>query len=141
MTSLAQSVTTINPATLPITDAHFAQAVRQLRLERQRETGAIDRLNKAYVELLGCSPATPGVMGRDCWQWDGEALVMPSRTTPGVRYHVQYNGCSCKAGVHGRACWHADALTLVRRAAEYALPAVAVTPKRVYTEADFDDCF
>ncbi len=98
--SLAQSITRQN----------VGNALRAMRHECRFNTSEVTALNKAGLEL----EASP-------WQYDGEMLVISSRTSANVRYTITYSGCSCKAGQHGRACWHMAAFLLIQRAAQLAL--------------------
>lgn len=54
-------------------------------------------LNKAAYRL-------PGVY--DVLRFSAGDLLIPSATTAGQLYRVSGAGCSCEAGIHGRACWH-----------------------------------
>ncbi len=93
-----------------ITRQNVGNALRRMRHECRYNAAEITALNKAGLEL----EASP-------WQYDGEMLVITSRTTANTRYTVAYSGCSCKAGQNGRPCWHFAAYKLIQRAAELAL--------------------
>lgn len=54
-------------------------------------------LNKAAYRL-------PGVY--DVLRFSAGDLLIPSATSAGQLYRVSGAGCSCEAGIHGRACWH-----------------------------------
>ncbi len=84
--------------------------MRLMRHECRYTRADITALYKAGLEV----EASP-------WQYDGELLVITSRTTANTRYHVQHTGCDCKAGSNGRSCWHFAAYRLIQRAAELAL--------------------
>ncbi len=85
-------------------------ALRLMRQACRYEPSEMNALNRAALKLEACT-----------WQYDGEALVIESATTQFQRYHVQHNGCDCKAGSAGRPCWHMAAYTLIQRAAELTL--------------------
>ncbi len=93
-----------------ISRQNVGNALRLMRHECRFNASEVTALNKAGLEL----EASP-------WQYDGEMLVITSRTTANTRYTVTFSGCSCKAGQHGRRCWHMAAFTLIQRAAELAL--------------------
>ncbi len=81
------------------------QALRLMRRELAQNPSARSALNTAEVEL-SLAP----------WQFDGETLVIESRTNIGHRYTVTAAGCdsTCKArGAH----WHQQAYELLQRAA------------------------
>ncbi len=98
--SLAQSITRQN----------VGNALRRMRRECRYNAAEMTALNKAGLEL----EASP-------WQYDGEMLVITSRTTANTRYTITFSGCDCKAGQHGRRCWHMAAFLLIQRAAQLAL--------------------
>ncbi len=80
-------------------------ALRIMRREYAHNATALNALNKASVEL-----------SMTIWSFDGEALVIESRTNIGHKYTVTAQGCdgSCKArGSH----WHQQAYELLVRAA------------------------
>ncbi len=84
-------------------------ALRILRREYAHNATALNALNKASVEL-----------SMTIWSFDGETLVLESRTTIGHKYTVTAQGCdgSCKArGSH----WHLQAFELLMRAARIAV--------------------
>ncbi|MDP9310857.1 MAG: SWIM zinc finger family protein [Chloroflexota bacterium] len=93
-----------------ITRQNVGNALRLMRHECRYNSAEVTALNKAGLEL----EASP-------WQYDGELLVITSRTTANTRYTVAYSGCSCKAGQNGRPCWHMAAFLLIQRAAQLAL--------------------
>lgn len=93
-----------------ITRTTVGQALRQMRMECRSNSREITAINKAALNLEAC-----------IWQYDGEALVIESASTQQQRYHVQHDGCDCKAGQNGRPCWHLAAFTLIQRAAQLAL--------------------
>ncbi len=83
-------------------------ALRIMRREYAHNAPALNALNKASVEL-----------SMTIWSFDGEALVIESRTNIGHKYTVTAAGCdaSCKArGSH----WHQQAYELLVRAARIA---------------------
>ena len=98
--SLAQSITRQN----------VGNALRLMRHECRFNSAEVTALNKAGLEL----EASP-------WQYDGELLVISSRTSAATRYTITYSGCDCKAGTNGRRCWHMAAFLLIQRAAQLAL--------------------
>ncbi len=84
------------------------QALRIMRRELAHNPSALRALNTAEVEL-----------GLGIWTFDGETLVLESRTNIGHRYTITAQGCdgSCKArGAH----WHQQAFELLIRAARIA---------------------
>ncbi len=84
------------------------QALRIMRREYAQNASALRALNTAEVEL-SLAP----------WQFDGETLILESRTKIGHRYTITSAGCdaSCKArGAH----WHQQAFELLTRAARLA---------------------
>ncbi len=83
-------------------------ALRIMRREYAHNATALNALNKASVEL-----------SMTIWSFDGEALVIESRTNIGHKYTVTSAGCdgSCKArGSH----WHQQAYELLVRAGRIA---------------------
>ncbi len=124
---------TIVAPTMPalnITRQHVGQALRQMRLDCQYNGAELNAVNRAALNLEACT-----------WQYDGEALVIESATTMFKRYHVQHNGCDCKAGTAGRPCWHLAAFRLMQRAAEIALQ--PAKPKKTWDQiqAEADELF
>ncbi len=93
-----------------ITRQNVGNALRLMRHECRYNAAEITALNKAGLEL----EASP-------WAYDGEMLVITSRTNGNTRYTVTYSGCDCKAGSNGRPCWHMAAFLLIQRAAQLAL--------------------
>ncbi|MDP9314572.1 MAG: hypothetical protein M3R24_27455 [Chloroflexota bacterium] len=85
-------------------------ALRIMRREYAHNASALRALNTAEVEL-SLAP----------FQFDGETLVIESRTNIGHKYTVTAAGCdaSCKArGSH----WHQQAYELLTRAGKVAQP-------------------
>ncbi len=83
-------------------------ALRIMRREYAHNASALRALNTAEVEL-----------GLGIWTFDGETLVLESRTNIGHKYTITAQGCdvSCKArGSH----WHQQAYELLVRAARIA---------------------
>ena len=81
-----QATAKLHPTTT--TRADVAPALAQLRERHQgstRDVQALDLLNAAK------------------WTYDGELLHIASASTPGTQYSVSYDGCTCPAGVHGKA--------------------------------------
>lgn len=76
-----------------------AELARTAQLAGDRANASA--LNKAAYRL-------PGVY--DVLRFSAGDLLIPSATSAGHLYRVSAAGCSCEAGVHGRACWH-SALT------------------------------
>ncbi len=130
------------PLTIPPIEL-IADEVAQLARTAQAagDTTAINTFNRAAEQLaLGVRPILSA----------GDVLI-PSRTQAGATYRVTALGCSCPAGLKGRACWHAalmegiasawdrlaemdDALdTEAEPAPEPAPPALRIVPR------DFDD--
>ena len=105
-----------------ITRQNVGNALRLMRHECRFNAAEVTALNKAGLEL----EASP-------WQYDGEMLVISSRTNATTRYTVTYSGCDCKAGQHGRRCWHMAAFLLIQRAAQLALTPV----KPPITDAEY----
>jgi hypothetical protein len=64
------------------------------------------------------------------WRWDGETLVIASRSNPGHGHTVTHTTCTCTANANGRPCWHRAARQLLVRAMEIAAqPAPVAAPK------------
>ncbi len=103
-----------------VTRENVGKALRQMRYEYQHAPRELNAINRAALELEASA-----------WVWDGEMLVIQSATDLHTRYHVNFDGCDCKAGMHGRPCKHLAAFHLIRRGAELALPPA---PKRSYAE-------
>ncbi len=83
-------------------------ALRIMRREYAHNASTLRALNTAEVEL-----------GLGIWTFDGETLVLESRTNIGHKYTITAQGCdrSCKArGAH----WHQQAYELLVRAARIA---------------------
>ncbi len=83
-------------------------ALRIMRREYAHNATALNALNKASVEL-----------SMTIWSFDGDTLVIESRTSIGHKYTVTASGCdaSCKArGSH----WHVAAYELLTRAGTLA---------------------
>ena len=93
---------------LPATAAEIATAVYTARQELT-EPAAIRAVNRAYEELL-----------HGMWIYDGERLIVPSRTTKGERYTATADECECAAFGHGRVCWHRAAFIVVATASAHA---------------------
>ncbi|MDP9317092.1 MAG: hypothetical protein M3R24_40605 [Chloroflexota bacterium] len=125
-----QTIVTPTMPALNITRQHVGQALRQMRLDCQYNGAELNAVNRAALNLEACT-----------WQYDGEALVIESATTMFKRYHVQHNGCDCKAGTAGRPCWHLAAFRLMQRAAEIALQ--PAKPKKTWDQiqAEADELF
>ncbi len=117
MSSIAVPMPALN-----ITRAHVGQALRQMREECRYATREVTALNKAATELDAVD-----------WQWNGDELVISSRTVQHQRYHVQHNGCDCQAGKRGIVCWHMGAFVLLNRAAQIAL----TPPKPRQSDAEY----
>ncbi len=97
------------------------QALRIMRRELAHNASALRALNTAEVEL-----------GLGIWSFDGETLVLESRTNIGHKYTITAQGCdgSCKArGAH----WHQQAFELLTRAGRLATQ--PVTPRM--TDAEY----
>ncbi len=91
-----------------ISRTSIGHALRLMRREQAHNASALRALNTAEVEL-SLAP----------WQFDGETLVIESRTNIGHKYTVTASGCdaSCKArGAH----WHQQAYELLTRAGRLA---------------------
>ena len=87
---------------------NVGHALRLLRREYAYNASALRALNTAEIEL-SLAP----------WQFDGDTLIIESRTSIGHRYMVTASGCdaSCKArGSH----WHQQAYELLTRAGKMA---------------------
>ena len=87
---------------------NVGHALRIMRRENARNASAIRALNTAEIEL-SFAP----------WQFDGDTLIIESRTNIGHKYTITANGCdaSCKArGNH----WHRQAYDLLTRAGTLA---------------------
>lgn len=57
------------------------------------------------------------------------AFLVPSFREAGVIYRVNSAGqCSCKAGQHGKACKHAEAINILEEAGRYTMPALPRKP-------------
>lgn len=96
-------------------------ALRIMRREYAHNATALNALNKASVEL-----------SMTIWSFDGETLVIESRTSIGHKYTVTASGCdaSCKArGSH----WHQSAYELLTHAGKLA--AQPVKPRQ--TDAQY----
>jgi hypothetical protein len=72
-----------------------AELARTAQLAGDRPNASA--LNKAAYRL-------PGVY--DVLRFSAGDLLIPSATSAGQLYRVSAAGCSCEAGIHGRACWH-----------------------------------
>ena len=50
--------------------------------------------------------------------------LLESRTRPGIVHRISVShGCSCEAGLNGKACWHRQLMVIVERAAQsYTMP-------------------
>ncbi|HSH83389.1 MAG TPA: hypothetical protein VLA19_33060 [Herpetosiphonaceae bacterium] len=78
------------------------QAARAACAQHPRWLAAV---NRAALNLEACR-----------WQFDGDVLVVHSATTPGTRYTVTADTCTCKAAAAGRPCWHRAAHRLLVKA-------------------------
>ncbi|MDP9314373.1 MAG: hypothetical protein M3R24_26415 [Chloroflexota bacterium] len=99
-------------------------ALRIMRREYAHNASALRALNTAEVEL-SLAP----------WVFDGETLVLESRTNIGHKYTITAAGCdgSCKArGAH----WHQQAYELLVRAGRIATqPAKSRMTEEQYAKA------
>ncbi len=91
-----------------ISRTSIGHALRLMRREQAHNASALRALNTAEVELS----LVP-------WQFDGETLVIESRTNIGHKYTVTASGCdaSCKAR---SSHWHQSAYELLTRAGTLA---------------------
>ena len=115
MTQQGLSVMSNASVAQSINRTNVGQALRIMRRENALNTTALRALNTAEVEL-SLAP----------WQFDGETLIIESRTNIGHKYTVTASGCdaSCKArGAH----WHQQAYALLTRAGKLA--AQSIKPK------------
>lgn len=97
------------PRFAPITTAAIATAVAQAREAAAEEARWVRAINRAYEELLA---------GR--WLWDGEHLVIASRTRPGRKHRATVAACTCEAFAKGNACYHRASVRLLQRASTNA---------------------
>lgn len=58
-----------------------------------------------------------------------DGFLVASATRAGVVHRVStVDGCSCEAGAHGRACWHAATVEILQQAGKYTMPSLHTAP-------------
>jgi hypothetical protein len=115
-----------------ITREHVGRALHQWRRNVEHNARDLNALNRAALNLEAC----PWYM-----MPDGE-LVITSATTSRTRYHVDYDGCDCRAATTGRACWHVAAYQLLYIAdAMRRLEAAQKPVQRATAQALVDELF
>ncbi len=99
---------TIVAAAVPvnITREHVGKALYQWRKNVEHNPRDLNAVNRAALNL----EASPWYMTPD-----GE-LVITSASDSRKRYHVNPDGCDCRAAMSGRACWHVAAYRLLHTA-------------------------
>ncbi|CAA9394492.1 MAG: hypothetical protein AVDCRST_MAG93-9901 [uncultured Chloroflexia bacterium] len=98
------TVTVAQPANP--TREHVGRALHAWRKNVEHNPRDLNALNRASLNLEACP-----------WYLmpDGE-LVITSASDSRKRYHVNLDGCDCRAALSGRPCWHVAAYKVLHTA-------------------------
>ena len=88
------------------TREHVGRALHAWRKNVEHNPRDLNALNRASLNLEAC----PWYMSPD-----GE-LVITSASDSRKRYHVNVDGCDCRAATSGRPCWHVAAYRILHTA-------------------------
>jgi hypothetical protein len=98
--------TTTVPQPVNITREHVGRALYSWRKNVEHNPRDLNALNHAALNL----EANPWYMTPD-----GE-LVITSASDSRKRYHVNVDGCDCRAAMSGKPCWHVAAYRVLHTA-------------------------
>ena len=89
-----------------LTREHVGRALHSWRKNAEHNPRDLNALNRASLNLEACP-----------WYLmpDGE-LVITSASDSRKRYHVNLDGCDCRAALSGRPCWHVAAYKVLHTA-------------------------
>lgn len=107
-------------STLPLPPIAIAErAAAILAVNAASDRGRVNALNKAAFMLA--KGAVEVVTAFD-------GVLVTSATRAGTVHRVSaLCGCSCEAGVAGRACWHGALLEILEESGKYTMPALTET--------------